>query len=102
MGTSHPLAYAGKRHEQFLSELKEFIGFPSVSAQPKHAQDVRNCAAWLAAHLQQIGLQNVRIIPTELHPIVYAEWTSVRTCANSLSFGHPRCRGRTNSVNHGE
>jgi acetylornithine deacetylase/succinyl-diaminopimelate desuccinylase-like protein len=51
-----------------------FVHFPSVSAQPKHANDVKNCAAWLAAHLRGIGLENVAVVPTARHPIVYGDW----------------------------
>jgi hypothetical protein len=41
-----PLAYARANRSRFLAELEDFIRFPSVSAQPKHANDVKRCAVW--------------------------------------------------------
>src|SRR5215216_4928785 len=34
--TSRPLLYAQANRARFVSELKEFIRFPSVSARPEH------------------------------------------------------------------
>ena len=84
----HALAYARRHRSRFVEELKRFVRFPSVSNQPKYARDVRRCAAWLAAHLQRIGLQQVRIIPTKRHPIVYASWRHARGRPTILIYGH--------------
>jgi len=53
---SAPLTYARGHQERFVDELKAFVHFPSVSAQPQHAQDVSQCAVWLERHLQAVGL----------------------------------------------
>jgi len=82
------LAYARRHRPRFVAELKEFVRFPSVSNQPRHARDVRRCASWLAAHLQRIGLDQVRIVPTSRHPIVYAAWQRVRERPTILVYGH--------------
>ncbi len=82
------LNYARSRRGRFVSELKEFVRFPSVSNQPKHARDVRRCASWLAAHLRRIGLENVRVVPTSRHPIVYAAWQHARGRPTLLIYGH--------------
>ena len=74
--------------ERFLTELKEFIRIPSVSSQPKHAPDVKRCAEWLANHLRQVGLENVRVINTPRHPIVYADWLHVPARPTVLVYGH--------------
>ena len=44
------LEYARTERARFVGELKEFVRFPSVSAEPERAPDVRKCAEWLAAH----------------------------------------------------
>jgi len=80
------LAYARTHCRRFLSELKEFLRFPSISSQ--HAHDVRRCAEWLARHLQQIGLLNVRIFPTPGNPIVYGSWLRARNKPTLLIYGH--------------
>ena len=69
-------------------ELQDFVRFPSVSAQPRHAGDVKGCAAWLADHLRRIGLEHIRVIPTPRHPIVYADWVLSPGKPTVLIYGH--------------
>lgn len=80
--------HACAHRDRFLEELKRFIRFPSVSAQSKHAGDVRQCAGWLAGHLKKIGMDGVRLIATPRHPIVYAEWMRARGRPTVLIYGH--------------
>jgi acetylornithine deacetylase/succinyl-diaminopimelate desuccinylase-like protein len=83
-----PLDYAEKHRSRFLADLKQFISFPSVSAQPKHAEDLKRCADWLATHLRHIGLHNAKIIPTRRHPLVYADWLGRPAGPTLLIYGH--------------
>jgi acetylornithine deacetylase/succinyl-diaminopimelate desuccinylase-like protein len=71
-----------------LHELQQFLRFPSVSAQPQHAPDVKRCAQWLATHLRHIGLEQVEIIATPRHPIVYAEGRHAPGKPTVLIYGH--------------
>ena len=82
------LAYARRHRSRFVNELKEFVRFPSISSQPKHDPDIRRCASWLANDLRRIGLDQVRIIPTKRHPIVYATWRRARNKPTLLIYGH--------------
>ena len=66
------LDYLAKNQMRFLTELCELIRFPSVSAQPRHKEDLRACAKWLVRHCNQIGLE-ARLCPTERNPIVVAK-----------------------------
>jgi acetylornithine deacetylase/succinyl-diaminopimelate desuccinylase-like protein len=66
----------------------DFVRFPSVSAQPRHGDDLKRCAAWLENHLKKVGLQKVNIVPTQRHPIVYAEWLHARGLPTILIYGH--------------
>jgi acetylornithine deacetylase/succinyl-diaminopimelate desuccinylase-like protein len=68
------LAHARSNRQRFEGELGTFIRFASVSAQPQHTDDTTKCAAWLADHLRSVGLKEVRVSSTPLHPIVHAEW----------------------------
>ncbi len=81
-------AYARSQRDRFVSELQEFVRFPSVSAQPALAKDVRNCAAWLTAQLRKAGLDRVQLIPTRGHPIVYGEWLRAAGRPTVLIYGH--------------
>ncbi len=66
------LAYLKQNQQRFLAEFCDYLRFPSVSAQPKHKQDVYACAEWLVAHCRRIGLET-RLCPTGGHPIVIAK-----------------------------
>ncbi len=84
----NPLLYARSHRPQFLEELKEFVRFPTISAQPQHSADLKRCATWLATHLRQIGLPQVRVFPTRRHPIVYAASWNVPGLPTVLIYGH--------------
>ncbi|HEV3304876.1 MAG TPA: dipeptidase [Candidatus Sulfotelmatobacter sp.] len=88
MDPHRALKYSRSRRANFVTELKEFVWFPSVSNQPKHAADLRRCAAWLANHLRRIGMENVRVVPTRRHPIVYASWLHAQRRPTILIYGH--------------
>ena len=83
-----PLAYAHANHARFVAELKEFVRFPSISAQPEHAADSRKCAAWLANHLGRIGLEHVEVVTTTGNPLVYGDWLHTPDRPTVLIYGH--------------
>lgn len=88
MTPSRAVVYARRHRPRFVTELKEFVRFPSVSNQPRYAGHLRRCASWLAAHLRHIGLEQVRVLPTRRHPIVYAAWQHARGRPTVLIYGH--------------
>jgi acetylornithine deacetylase/succinyl-diaminopimelate desuccinylase-like protein len=88
MFSADALAFARSRHRRSLAELKDFIRFPTVSAQPRHAGDMRRCAAWLARHLERVGLNGVRVVATARHPLVYGEWLGAGQRPTLLIYGH--------------
>jgi len=68
------IQFARANAGRFQQELLETLRIPSLSGDPAHAGDVRKMAQWLDAHLRALGLENVKIMPTAGHPVVYAEW----------------------------
>jgi acetylornithine deacetylase/succinyl-diaminopimelate desuccinylase-like protein len=64
--------YLEQNQSRFVSELCEYLRFPSVSAQPKHRSDMHACAGWVVKHCRQIGLE-ARLCSTPGHPIVVAK-----------------------------
>lgn len=66
--------YSRSQTERFLGELYELLRIPSLSGDPAHAGDVRQAADWLAAHMRDLGLAQVAVMPTAGHPVVYGEW----------------------------
>ncbi len=72
---AQPLAdyLTGARTRQ-LDELMALLRIPSVSTTAAHQEDVAAAAWWLEEHMHSIGLENVEIIQTSGHPIVYGDW----------------------------
>jgi acetylornithine deacetylase/succinyl-diaminopimelate desuccinylase-like protein len=88
MSAAVALAYARAHWRRSLAELKEFIRFPSISAQPRHAEDIKECAHWLANQLRRIGFENVEVVATRRHPLVFAVWKSAIGRPTVLIYGH--------------
>ena len=82
------LEFAAKNQGKALAELKEFLRIPSISTLPDHAGDVRKAAAFLADELKRIGLENVRLIETSGHPLVYGDWLGAPGKPTVLCYGH--------------
>lgn len=82
------LFYTQNKRARFVSELKAFVRFPSISAQPQHKGDTQRCAVWLADHLKKIGMERVAVFPTGGHPAVYAEHCHVAGKPTVLIYGH--------------
>ncbi len=81
--------YARANSERFRHELHELLRIPSVSADPAHTADVQRAAEWLAAHMCGLNLQNVQVIPTAGHPVVYGEWLGAGADQPTvLVYGH--------------
>ncbi|MBE2183888.1 MAG: dipeptidase [Anaerolineae bacterium] len=66
--------YSRENAELFRQQLHEMLRIPSLSADPAYAPDIRRMAVWLEAHLRDLGLQNVQVMETAGHPVVYGEW----------------------------
>ncbi len=85
---SSAVAYAQQNKSRFLEELKALLRIPSISTLPEHAGDCHFAAEVLAAELARIGMENVRIIETDGHPLVYADWLHLEGKPTVLAYGH--------------
>src|ERR1700716_4629609 len=74
--------------DQHLAELCEFLRIPSVSAKSEHKPDIERGARWVADHLHTAGFKMVQVIPTNLHPLVYAEALEAPGKPTVLFYGH--------------
>ncbi len=74
--------------DRYVDELKAYLAIPSISALPEHAGEVRRCAEWTAGEMRRIGLQNVRLVETPGHPVVYADWLGAPGAPTILFYGH--------------
>jgi len=85
---SSAVDYASQNHPRFLNELKDLLRIPSVSTLPEHKGDCRRAAETLAAEFTRIGMDHARLIETEGHPLVYAEWLHAPGEPTALFYGH--------------
>lgn len=76
------------RYEKDLSDLREFLSIPSMSALNDHKEDMRRAAEWLVAYMRRLGLENAQVFETPGHPIVYADWIKDPTKPTALIYGH--------------
>lgn len=81
-------SFVQENRARFLDELKHFLRIPSVSTLPENAADVQRAAEFVSQSLHRAGLQNVEIIPTAGHPLVYADWLNAPGKPTVLLYGH--------------
>ncbi|HEU5021087.1 MAG TPA: dipeptidase [Bryobacteraceae bacterium] len=80
--------YVSQNEARFLEELKEFLRIPSVSTDPAHRKDTHRAAEFVAEKLKAAGLENIEVIETERHPLVYADWLHAPGKPTVLCYGH--------------
>ncbi len=89
MGVQSITDYLNENRQRHLDELCAWLRIPSVSTQPKHKEDVTQAATWLAEKMSAAGLENVEVIPTDRHPLVYGDWLHASSDAPTvLVYGH--------------
>jgi acetylornithine deacetylase/succinyl-diaminopimelate desuccinylase-like protein len=65
--------FAHKNHAVYLEELIEFTKIQSISTLSKHNQDMISAANFSANKLTAIGMENVEVMESGGHPIVYGD-----------------------------
>lgn len=80
--------YVQQNQARFLDELMEFLRIPSISTLPENKPDIDRAAQFVAASLKSAGLENIEIIPTAKHPLVYADWLHAPGKPTVLCYGH--------------
>ncbi len=82
------LSYVEANKDRYLAELKEFLAIPSISTNKDNAPDIRRCSEWVSTHMRSVGLENVQVMPTPGHPVVYGEWLHAPGKPTVLLYGH--------------
>ena len=80
--------YLEDNESSYLDELCEFLRIPSISSLPEHADDVRLAAEWVADRLKTAGIEDVQVLPTAGHPVVYGQWLHASEGPTVLIYGH--------------
>ena len=82
------LSFAQQNQQRFLDELKALLRIPSVSTLPEHKPDIQRAANFVADELKRIGFENVAVIETAGHPLVYADWLHAAGKPTALAYAH--------------
>ena len=85
---SSAVSFARENQQRFFGEFKDLLRIPSVSTAPEHKEDVRRAAMFVANELRRIGMENVEVIPTKNHPLIYADWLHAPGKPTVLCYAH--------------
>src|SRR5580698_2753898 len=80
--------FARNNQQRFLCELKDLLRIPSVSTLDEHKPDVQKAADFVANELRRIGMENVEVISTKGHPLIYADWLHAAGKPTVLCYAH--------------
>ena len=85
---SSAVDYARSNQQRFLDELKDLLRIPSVSTFEEHKPDIQKAADYVANELRRIGMENVEVIATKGHPLIYADWLHASGKPTVLCYAH--------------
>jgi acetylornithine deacetylase/succinyl-diaminopimelate desuccinylase-like protein len=80
--------YITENENRFLEDLKGWLCIPSISTLPEHTGDIRRAAEYAADQLRRMDFEQVHLIETENHPLVYGEWLKAPGKPTMLVYGH--------------
>src|SRR5690349_10665819 len=85
---SPAVAFARENQQRFVNELKDLLRIPSVSTLEEHKGDVQKAADFVADGMRRIGMENGEVIPTQGHPLIYADWLHAPGKPTVLCYAH--------------
>lgn len=80
--------YLSENEPRFLEELFSLIRIPSISALPEHRPDMARCAERWCELLLAAGADRAEVMPSDGHPLVYAEKHVSPTAPTVLVYAH--------------
>src|SRR5271154_435883 len=80
--------FARSNQPRFIDELKNLLRIPSISTLDEHKSDVQKAADFVASELRRIGMNNVEVINTKGHPLLYADWLHAPGKPTVLMYAH--------------
>jgi acetylornithine deacetylase/succinyl-diaminopimelate desuccinylase-like protein len=85
--TSDVFTAIDRRRGEFLDDLQQYLRIPSISTDPAYRNDIARCAEFVKGRLEGAGL-SARLIESDGHPLVYAEWLGAPGKPTLLFYGH--------------
>ena len=83
-----PEAFIEANVDRFVDELRAFVRIPSISTDPAYAGAIDEVVRFVAARMESAGLENVAVLATEGHPLIYADWLHAGDAPTVLVYGH--------------
>ena len=83
-----PEAFLEANADRFVDELRAFVRIPSISTDPAYADAIGEATRFVADRMERAGLENVAILPTDGHPLIYADWLHAGDAPTVLVYGH--------------
>lgn len=80
--------YIHENEPRFLEELFSLIRIPSISALPEHREDMTRCAQRWCKLLLEAGADHAEIMPSQGHPLVFAEKKVSEQAPTILVYAH--------------
>lgn len=74
--------------QSFLDDLHTLCAIPSISTLSDHKSHIDHAAEWLAIKLRAVGLENVEVMSTDGHPVVYGDTPPLEGQPTILIYGH--------------
>jgi acetylornithine deacetylase/succinyl-diaminopimelate desuccinylase-like protein len=82
------IQHINENRQAYLDETMELLRIPSISADSTKNGETRRAGEWLARRLAAAGIENVRLVETGGHPVVYGDWLHAQGKPTVLIYGH--------------
>ncbi|PCJ98036.1 MAG: peptidase dimerization domain protein [Flavobacteriaceae bacterium] len=82
------ISFIAENKSRFIDELVELLKIPSISANPKYANDMDIMAKAVQKSLLDAGCDLVEICPTKGYPVIYGEKIIDPKLPTVLVYGH--------------
>lgn len=80
--------YLTQNQTRYMDQLKEFLSIKSISTDSIFKEEMLKAATFVTDFLIQTGFNQVRIIETDKHPLVYGEYMVDEKLPTVLIYGH--------------
>ncbi|MDO9085832.1 MAG: dipeptidase [Anaerolineaceae bacterium] len=86
---SDAIEYSKRNLDNYQEILQDFIKIPSISTDPKQKNSMQKAAEFVRSLLIKLGIDDVQILETNGHPVVFAEKkATVENASTVLIYGH--------------
>ncbi|TVR80875.1 MAG: dipeptidase [Chitinophagaceae bacterium] len=83
-----PTDYFEKNKDKYLEELISLLKISSISADKRFKDEVFEAAEFVKTKMEDAGMENTEVIPTEGYPVVYGEKIIDSSLPTILVYGH--------------